>query len=109
MGLIARVLEAGGIPTLCMTSAWDISEAVRPPRSAYVHHPLGHQTGKPGDLDGQKAIVRSALQSAAGIAGPGGIVKLPFAWDVPGDEGWEDTAYAPGHSQIGPDGKPIRD
>ena len=109
MGLIARTLEAGGIPTVSMTSAWDISRAVCPPRSVYVHYPLGHQTGKPGDLDGQRAIVQSALENGVSIAEPGSIVQLPFVWDVPGEEGWEETAYAPGYTPTDPGGKPIRD
>jgi hypothetical protein len=53
--------------------------------------------------------VRSALENGVKISGPGAIVQLPFVWDVPGDEGWEATAYAPGHTPTDPDGKPIRD
>ncbi len=108
MGLIAREIEAAGVPTLAMTSAWDITEAVQPPRSAYVHHPLGSQTGRPGDLAGQKAIVRAALEAAPGVDRPGEIVRLPFRWDVPGEEGWEERAYTPDHTAIGPDGRPVR-
>jgi hypothetical protein len=96
------------VPTLAMTSAWDITAAVAPPRSAFLHYPLGHQTGKPGDLRGQIAIVRAALEAAWTIEGPGEIVRLPFHWDVAGDEGWEARAYAPGYTPAGPDGKPLR-
>jgi len=32
VGLIAREVEQAGIPTLCLSSAWDITFAVRPPR-----------------------------------------------------------------------------
>jgi len=106
VGLIARVIEAAGVPTLTMTSAWDITAAVRPPRSAFVHHPLGHQTGRPGDLNGQVAIVRAALEAAWRLERPGEIVRLPFQW--PGDDGWEARAYAPGYTPVGSDGKPIR-
>jgi D-proline reductase (dithiol) PrdB len=106
VGLIARVIEAAGVPTLTMTSAWDITTAVRPPRSAFVHHPLGHQTGRPNDLAGQTAIVRAALESAGRMERPGEIVALPFRWQ--GDDGWEERAYAPGFTPTGPDGKPMR-
>jgi D-proline reductase (dithiol) PrdB len=109
VGLIARVIEAAGIPTLCMTSAWDITAAVAPPRAVYVHHPLGHQSGCPGDLEGQKAIARMALERAAAMREPGEIVRLPLRWDAPGDEGWEARAYTPGHTPTGADGKPLRD
>jgi D-proline reductase (dithiol) PrdB len=108
VGLIAREIERAGVPTLAMTSAWDITEAVAPPRSAYVHHPLGHQTGRPGDLAGQIAIVRAALESVARLAEPGEIAVLPVRWDVPGDEGWEARAYSPDHVAVPGDGKPDR-
>ncbi|MGH0036349.1 MAG: hypothetical protein ACQGVK_15085 [Myxococcota bacterium] len=107
MGLIARVIEEAGVPTLCMTSAWDITRAVLPPRAAYVHAPLGHQTGPPGDALAQKAIVRAALEAGRALTRPGEIVDLGFDW--PGDPGWEDRAYSPEHLSTGPDGKPVRD
>ncbi len=107
MGLIAREIEAAGVATLSMTSAWDITRAVAPPRSAYVHHPLGHQTGAPGDSAGQRAIVHAALRAGVAMREPGEIVELPFRWE--GDPGWEASAYTPEHTPTGPDGKPIRD
>ncbi len=106
MGLIAREIEAAGIPTISMTSAWDITKAVGPPRSVYVHHPLGHTTGRPGDPDGQRAIVRAALRAGVEL-GRGDIVELPFRWED--DPGWEERAYTPEHTATGPDGKPKRD
>ncbi len=106
MGLIAREIEAAGVPTLAMTSAWDITQAVAPPRSAYVHHPLGHQTGRPGDAAGQRSIERAALEALPAMTEPGSIVRLPFTWD---EEAWETRAYPPEHTNSGPDGKPVRD
>ncbi len=89
-----------------MTSAWDITEAVAPPRSVYVHAPLGHQTGAPGDAEGQRAIVRAALEAGLAIQRPGQICPLPWRW--PGDAGWELRAYTPEHTPTAPDGKPNR-
>lgn len=106
VGLIARSIEAAGVPTLCMSSAWDITAAVRPPRSAYLHYPLGHQTGPADEPALQQAIVRAALEAALALREPGAIAELPFRWS--GDPGWEERAYAPGHAATGPDGKPLR-
>jgi D-proline reductase (dithiol) PrdB len=106
VGLVAREIEAAGLPTVSMTSAWDITAAVRPPRAAYVHHPLGHQTGAPENPDEQRAIVRAALEAGVSAEGPGEIVRLPFQWS--GEPGWEARAYTPQTTPTGPDGKPIR-
>lgn len=107
MGLIAREIEVAGVATLSMTSAWDITQAVAPPRAAYVHHPLGRQTGAPGDSAGQRAIVRAALEAAIAMRQPGEIVELPFRWQQ--DAGWESRAYTPESTPTDPDGKPIRE
>jgi D-proline reductase (dithiol) PrdB len=106
VGLIAREIEAAGVPTVSMTSAWDITQAVAPPRTAYVHHPLGHQTGAPGDAVGQRSIVRAALEAGIAMQRPGEIVELPFRWQEDAD--WESRAYTPESTPVGPDGKPIR-
>lgn len=106
MGLIAREIEAAGVPTLAMTSAWDITAAVGTPRAAYVHHPLGHPTGAPDDPGGQRAIVRAALEAGVALRHAGEIVRLPFRWTA--DPGWEARAYTPEHTPTAPDGKPQR-
>jgi hypothetical protein len=95
VGLIARVVEAAGIPTLCMTSAMDITRAVNPPRAVFVNFPLGHQTGKPNQPALQREIVRDALRAFEMIDKPGTIVELPYVWD-PNDRQWEETDYTAG-------------
>jgi hypothetical protein len=89
------VVEAAGIPTLCMTSALDITRAVNPPRAIFVNFPLGHQAGKPHQPDLQRQIVRDALAAFETIGRPGTIVELPYVWD-PDERGWEETDYTDG-------------
>ena len=107
MGLVAREIEAAGVATLTMTSAWDITAAVCPPRAAFVHAPLGHQSGSPGNLESQLSIVRAALEAGISIEHPGTIVDLGLNWV--GDDGWEQRAYSPEVLSTGPDGRPVRD
>ncbi|HEY2525567.1 MAG TPA: hypothetical protein VGI29_10955 [Candidatus Binataceae bacterium] len=95
VGLIAREVEAAGIPTLCMTSALDITQAVNPPRAVFLNYPLGHQTGKPDDRENQRAIVGDALRAFETMNKPGTIVELPYVWDA-NDRRWEETDYTPG-------------
>ena len=85
VGLISRVLEAAGIPTVTLTSAWSITAAVNPPRAAFVDHPLGHTSGKPFDREGQRRIVRGALAVLADARAPGTIVDLGERW---GSDEW---------------------
>jgi hypothetical protein len=68
-----------------MSSAYDLTALVKPPRTFFVNYPLGHTTGKPFDRENQMAILKSALGAAKDIAVPGAIVELPFIW---GDPAW---------------------
>jgi hypothetical protein len=73
-----------------MTSALSITQAVDPPRAAFLDFPLGHTTGKPHDPALQRAILHAALASVESITAPGAITTLPFAWSD--DDSWKDTA-----------------
>jgi len=42
VGLIARALEEKGIPTVSLSSAYDLTTLVKPPRTFFVNYPLGH-------------------------------------------------------------------
>lgn len=92
VGLIARELEAAGIPTLCMTSALDITRSVNPPRAAFLDYPLGHTTGKPHDPELQRRIMREALAAFESMTIPGSVKMLPFVWSE--DETWKLEAFA---------------
>ncbi len=94
MGLVARHAEAAGIPTLCMTSARDITRAVNPPRAAFLDFPLGHTTGKPHEPDLQRKILVEALSSFETMTAPGSVKELPFRWSE--DEEWKAKAFAEG-------------
>jgi hypothetical protein len=81
VGLIARAVEEAGIPTVSLSSAYDLTALVKPPRTFFVNYPLGHTSGKPFDRENQTAILKEALGKAGEIAEPGAIVALPYVWD----------------------------
>ena len=95
VGLLARHVEAVGISTLCMTSALDITQAVNPPRAAFLDYPLGHTTGKPHQPALQREILLEALAGFSDLTAPGSVKTLPFKWSE--DKSWQETA------QRGPD------
>jgi hypothetical protein len=97
VGLIARHVEAAGIPTLCMGSAIDILKAANPPRAAFLDFPLGHTTGKPHEPELQREILVQAIDSFNTMTEPGSIKTLPFRWSE-ADE-WKKTAMSEGDSR----------
>ncbi len=93
MGLIAREIEARGIPTLSMTSALSITRAANPPRAAYLDFPLGHTAGKPHQPKLDRAIVRDALAAFETLTQPGQVAMLPYEWAD--DDAWKDAVMRP--------------
>jgi len=91
VGLVARVFEREGISTVTLTSALDVTERVRPPRSAFLNFPLGNQVGPPGCPDLQREIVQRALALLESAREPGEIVELPFEWP---DSDWQAEVVA---------------
>ncbi|HMM75963.1 MAG TPA: hypothetical protein PJ986_09655 [Gammaproteobacteria bacterium] len=89
VSLVARHLEAHGISTVCVGSAYDILAAARPPRACYVDYPLGHTTGKPFDRADQASILRAALALLEKATGPDTLLTLPNRW---GDDAWREEA-----------------
>ena len=89
VSLVARHLEAHGIPTLCLGAARDILAAGRPPRACFVDYPLGHSAGRPFDEADQLALVRAALKVFATATTPGELVTLPHRWP---DDAWREEA-----------------
>jgi len=80
VGLVQRVIEAMGIPTVTLSMIPDLTRAVGVPRLAGISHPMGQPLGRPHDADGQRAVLRSMLELLARASGPDTYVELPFAW-----------------------------
>ena len=80
MGLVARVVEEAGIPTVVVSTGRDLTALVRPPRSLFVNHPMGNPFGRPADVEQQIAILRAALALFDSVIEPGTIVDAPYEW-----------------------------
>ena len=80
MGLVQRVLEASGIPTVALSMIPDLTRAVGVSRLAGISYPMGRPLGRPHDADGQRAVLRSMLDLLATAPGPDTYVELPFVW-----------------------------
>jgi hypothetical protein len=80
VGLVARVLEASGIPTVALSLIPDLTRAVGVPRLAGISYPFGRPLGRPHDADGQRAVLRAMLELLATSSGPDSYVELPFEW-----------------------------
>jgi D-proline reductase (dithiol) PrdB len=83
VGLVQRVLEAAGIATVSLSMLPALTASVGAPRVAAIAHPMGLPLGRPGDADGQRAVLRAALSVLSEAQQPGAVVTLPFSWPVP--------------------------
>jgi D-proline reductase (dithiol) PrdB len=70
VSLIARHLEANGIPTVIIGSAKDIVEVCGVSRFLFVDFPLGNPCGKPDDREMQKRIVSEGLSMFETVTKP---------------------------------------
>ena len=89
MSLVARHLEAHGIPTVVLGSARDIVEQCGVPRFVFTDFPLGNPCGKPGDTNMQRTIVGMALDLLETARYPLTTLQTPFRWDEIGE--WRET------------------
>jgi len=94
VGLVARHLEANGIPTVTFSCARDITEAVLPPRSVFLDYPLGSTCGRPHDPANQRDVVLAGLHLLETGRTAGEIVDLPYEWSA--DESWKRLIFSPG-------------
>lgn len=92
MSLIARHLEANGVPTVILGSALDVVEHCGVPRFAFVDFPLGNPCGRPWDRTMQTAVVTAAVDLFENAVAPRTTLRLGHRWGE--DEGWRDEYLA---------------
>ena len=80
MGLVQRVLESAGIPTVSLSMIPAFTRATGVPRLAGIGYPMSRPMGRPGDAAGQKAVLRALLELLDLAKAPDTYVELPFTW-----------------------------
>tara|TARA_B100001559_G_scaffold80045_1_gene66480 strand:+ start:504 stop:809 length:306 start_codon:yes stop_codon:yes gene_type:complete len=79
-GLIAREIEALGIPTVIIMMYKEMAGVVKPPRTVHVKFPFGRPMGEPNNKLQQKVIAQDALNVLHSCNTPGEIIELPYRW-----------------------------
>lgn len=83
MGLVAREIEAAGLPTLVLANMPDLTGAVGVARLVGIEYPHGRTLGQPGDAEGQLEVLRAAFRALDDLNTPGSVAHLPFRWPEP--------------------------
>ena len=87
MSLVARHLEASGIPTVIMGCAKDIVEHCGVPRFVFSDFPLGNSAGRPFDVESQVFTLELALGVLEGAPAARTTVQSPLRWSD--DASWK--------------------
>lgn len=80
MSLLARHLEANGIPTLIIGSAIDIVRHCGVPRYLHTDFPLGNPCGEPYNREMQRSVIEQALSVFETADEANTIMRSPFEW-----------------------------
>jgi glycine/betaine/sarcosine/D-proline reductase family selenoprotein B len=83
--LVARHLEANGIPTVVMGCAKDIVEHAGVARFLFSDFPLGNSAGKPHDAASQAQTLELALRLLESAVGPRTTMQSPLQWAASAD------------------------
>jgi D-proline reductase (dithiol) PrdB len=87
VSLVARHIEAEGIPTVIMGCAKDIVEHCGVPRFLFSDFPLGNSAGRPFDKVSQAETLELALRVLETAPGPRTTVQSPQRWSE--DASWK--------------------
>jgi hypothetical protein len=100
VGLVANAIEAIGTATCCLSMIPPLTRATGAPRVVGVSYPMGRPIGRPGDTDGQRAVLRSTLEAAVVMVEPGSYTELPFEWPEPRSQAIKDPNPPPPIAQL---------
>ncbi len=81
--VLARWIEAAGIPTVIVTMMPALAEERRAPRIVGVEFPYGHAFGIPGDKVMQRRVLELALNVLAGAGSFATRIDVDIEWPLP--------------------------
>jgi hypothetical protein len=81
--VLARRIEAAGIPTCVVTMMPQTAADLLTPRVVGVEFPFGHPFGRPGDRTVQTRVLATALHVLAGAGQPGTRIDIDLEWPEP--------------------------
>ncbi|MFZ0763973.1 MAG: glycine reductase [Bradyrhizobium sp.] len=87
LSVVARHLEANGVPTVVMGCAKDIVEHTAVPRFLFSDFPLGNSAGKPHDVASQALTLELALRVLESAPSAQTTVQSPLRWNA--DPSWK--------------------
>lgn len=91
MSLVARHLEANGIPTVIIGTARDIVEHCAVPRFLFVDFPLGNPLGEPDNPAQQRQILEMSFQLLEQATAPQTTWDAGIVW--PNGRDWKDLVF----------------
>ena len=91
MSLVARHLEANGIPTVVYGTAKDIVEHCGVSRFVFVDFPLGNSCGRSFDTEHQHEVIELGLQLLEHASAPRTTVQAPAIWSD--DDSWKQLIF----------------
>ena len=91
MSLVARHLEANGIPTVMFGTAKDIVEHCGVARFVFVDFPLGNSCGRSFDPKHQHEVIELGLQLLENATAPRTTVQAPAVWSD--DDTWKQLIF----------------
>lgn len=87
--MLARRIEAAGIPTVVVTMMPAVADRLLTPRTIGVEFPFGHPFGQPGAPTVARLVVETALRVLAGASAPGTRVDVDLEWPQPRGEAYK--------------------
>jgi D-proline reductase (dithiol) PrdB len=93
VSLVARYLEANGMPTVVIATARDIVESAAVPRLLFVDFPLGAPCGEPGNAAQQREVLEMAFRLLETATAPRTTVDAGLRWSK--GQRWKDLIFTP--------------